>query len=505
MHDNQLDISPDVVRTLVDRQFPQWRSLPVRHAAGAGTVNAIFRIGDLYAARFPLKAGDVDGVRRSLEAEAKAAAELAGRTRFRTPEPIAIGEPGAGYPLPWSVQTWLPGTVATDADPGDSAPFAVDLAEFIVGVRSIPALGRTFSGRGRGGDLHDHDEWLETCFVRSAGLLDVIRLRRMWAELRDLPRGDAADVMNHGDLMPGNVLVSGDRRRLAGVLDVGGLEAADPALDLVGAWHLLEAGPREALRGALGSDDLEWARGKAWAFQQSMGLVWYYADSNPAMAGVGRRTLDRLIADERPLPAPGVTVRAAAPGLASRSIGKDRCRSVPAVLLLPEVVRLLAGESLGLVAVQVAVAVIGEVLVDLRRGEAGQHLLAEFVMLDDALALSVMLVHAHRGEAGRARQQLMRDLMMGPPAAVDLVVGFPRLAPFKKSHAPKSSPVRGRLAVVAGECGAAGWRVQRRLRSLRLAVFPLRVHGLAGQSGRSRPVRRRESCNVTGIARGTCG
>jgi hypothetical protein len=36
-----------------------------------------------------------------------------------------------------------------------------------------------------------------------------------------------------------------------------------------------------------------------------MGLVWYYADSNPAMAGVGRRTLDRLIADERPLPAPG--------------------------------------------------------------------------------------------------------------------------------------------------------------------------------------------------------
>jgi hypothetical protein len=64
-------------------------------------------------------------------------------------------------------------------------------------------------------------------------------------------------------------------------------------------------GPRKALREALGSDDLEWARGKAWAFQQSMGLVWYYADSNPAMAGVGRRTLDRLIADERPLPAPG--------------------------------------------------------------------------------------------------------------------------------------------------------------------------------------------------------
>jgi aminoglycoside phosphotransferase (APT) family kinase protein len=303
MHDDQLDISPAVVRALIDRQFPHWRSLPVRPVAGAGTVNAIFRIGDRYAARFPLEAGDAGAVRRSLEAEAEAAAELAGRTRFPTPEPIALGEPGAGYPLPWSVQTWLPGTVATDADPGDSAAFALDLAEFIAAVRSIPTRGRTFSGRGRGGDLHDHDEWLETCFLRSEGMLDAPRLRRRWAALRDLPRGAAPDVMNHGDLMPGNVLVS-PARRLAGVLDVGGLEAADPALDLVGAWHLLDAGPRLALRESLGSDDLEWARGQAWAFQQSMGLVWYYAGSNPVMAGIGRRTLERLMADQRPLPPP---------------------------------------------------------------------------------------------------------------------------------------------------------------------------------------------------------
>jgi aminoglycoside phosphotransferase (APT) family kinase protein len=311
MHDNEIDISAEVARTLIDRQFPRWRSLSVRHVAATGTVNAIFRVGDRYAARFPLKAGDADTVRHSLEAEANAAAELAGRTRFQTPEPIALGEPGAGYPLPWSVQTWLPGTVATDADPGESVPFALDLAEFIAGVRSIPALGRTFSGGGRGGDLHDHDEWLDTCFLRSEGLLDTGRLRRMWAVLRDLPRGDAGDVMNHGDLIPGNVLVSGDRR-LAGVLDVGGLSAADPALDLVSAWHLLEAGPRRALRESLGAGDLEWARGQAWAFQQSMGLVWYYADSNPVMAATGRRTLDRLMAAGRPLPA--VTGRPAGNG-----------------------------------------------------------------------------------------------------------------------------------------------------------------------------------------------
>jgi hypothetical protein len=29
-----------------------------------------------------------------------------------------------------------------------------------------------------------------------------------------------------------------------------------------------------------------------------MGLVWYYADSNPGMSRLGRRTLDRLFEDE---------------------------------------------------------------------------------------------------------------------------------------------------------------------------------------------------------------
>jgi aminoglycoside phosphotransferase (APT) family kinase protein len=296
MHANQLTVSAGTVRALVDEQFPRWRGLPIRVIASAGTVNVIFRVGGELAARFPLQPGDRGATRRWLESEAAAGRELAGRTRFPTPEPVALGEPGAGYPLPWSMQTWLPGVVASDEDPGESAAFAADLAEFIVGVRSMDTRGRTFRGTGRGGDLRSHDAWLETCFQHSQRLLDVARLRRIWAGLRTLPRGPAADVMTHGDLIPGNVLVADGR--LAGILDVGGLGPADPALDLVGAWHLLEAGPRRVLRAGVGCDDLEWERGKAWAFEQAMGLVWYYAGSNPAMSLIGRRTLDRIVASE---------------------------------------------------------------------------------------------------------------------------------------------------------------------------------------------------------------
>ena len=291
MHKDQLAVEVDTVRRLVDGQFPQWRALPVHRVSTAGTVNAIFRLGEDLAARFPLRPQEERRVRDWLRAEAAAMREFAEVSPVPAPRPVAIGEPGGGYPLPWSVQTWLPGTDATAEDPSASAGFAQDLATLIARLRNADTRGRRFRGQGRGGHLPDHDEWMETCFTESAGLLDVTRLRAMWAGLRALPEVDA-DVMCHGDLIPPNVLVRGGR--LAGVLDSGGFAAADPALDLVSAWHLLDDGPRVVLREALGCGDVQWRRGMAWAFQQAMGLVWYYAQSNPAMSTFGRRTLQRL-------------------------------------------------------------------------------------------------------------------------------------------------------------------------------------------------------------------
>lgn len=249
MHAGELPVSAEVVRGLVRAQFPRWRDLPVRRVASPGTVNAIFRLGDRLSARFPLQGADPAAVRQELESEAAAARELAAATRFPIPEPAAIGEPGDGYPLPWSVQAWLPGRTGDEESPAAEPVFAADLAEFIAGVRAIGTRGRTFAGRGRGGDLKDHDEWMSTCLRKSEGLLDV-----------------------------------------------GGYGPADPALDLISAWNLLDAGPRRVLRAELGCGDLEWERSKAWAFQQAMGLVWYYADSNPVMSQLGRTTLDRLLA-----------------------------------------------------------------------------------------------------------------------------------------------------------------------------------------------------------------
>jgi len=101
------------------------------------------------------------------------------------------------------------------------------------------------------------------------------------------------DTMCHGDLTPPNVLVN--EGHLVGVLDTGGFAAADPALDLVSVWHLLDHERREVVRESLGCHDVQWRRGMAWGLEQAMGLVWYYASTNPAMSNWGRRTLDRLL------------------------------------------------------------------------------------------------------------------------------------------------------------------------------------------------------------------
>jgi aminoglycoside phosphotransferase (APT) family kinase protein len=295
MHDDEMRVGIAVVRRLIAEQFPRLVTLPLRAVSTPATVNAIFRVGDSLAARFPLRATDPTSARERLTAEAAAAAEFARVSPVPAPQPVALGEPGHGYPLPWSVQTWLPGRTAVSS-PAGSAEFAQDLAALLTKLRAAATRGRRFSGTGRGGHLRDHDDWMALCFDKSEGLIDVRTLRAMWAHLRTLPEPDD-DVMCHGDLTPPNVLV--ENGRLVGVIDTGGFGAADPALDLVSVWHLLDPGPAELVRQTLGCSDVQWSRGKAWALQQAMGLVWYYAVTNPVMSQCGKRTLDRLLATAR--------------------------------------------------------------------------------------------------------------------------------------------------------------------------------------------------------------
>lgn len=292
MHENEVPISHEQIAALVADELPALAGLEIVTVDGGGTVNAVYRLGSAVTARFPLRYEDPDRMLVRLRREMSASAEFVLACPVPAPEPLHIGSPGHGYPLPWTTQSWLPGSTATPTSWDRAVVLARDLTDVVSHLRGWNSRGRLFRGAGRGGVLGDHDAWIEECITRSEGLVDAGAMRSMWSWFRQLPREDP-DVMCHGDLTPPNVLVADGR--LSGLLDTGGFQAADPALDLVVAWHLFTDEPREQFRRDLGCSDLQWERGKAWAFQQAAGAYWYYEHSNPTMADMGRTTLERLL------------------------------------------------------------------------------------------------------------------------------------------------------------------------------------------------------------------
>ena len=293
MHVDQVDITVGTVAALVAAQFPQWKHYPIRPVPSAGTVNAIFRLGDEIVLRFPLQPS-LDPKRwAALEHEQAIARRMAAHVRWQVPDPIAIGEPGDGYAGPWTAYRWIAGETAASRTVGDPVRLARDLAEFVRDVHRMPTDGQTWNGRGRGGPLRGRDADVRANLALSTHLTDTVRLAAIWEDCLQPSPQVGPDVWIHADLMPGNLLVRDGR--LVAVIDLESVCIGDPAVDLMPAWNLLAPGARDVFRKALGVDDATWERGRGWAIIQAIGALHYYVDTNPAMAETARHTLDAVL------------------------------------------------------------------------------------------------------------------------------------------------------------------------------------------------------------------
>lgn len=294
MHEDQLAVTTAAVGRALAAHAPDLAGRPLARLDTAATTSAILRLGEDLVVRIPLRCTDPAEGLAAIHAEQAAMAEFAAVTPFPAPHPVRVVPATDAVPMPFAVTTWVPGTVSTPVVVQGSAAFARDLVHLLTALRSVDVGARSFDGQGRGGTLGDHRPWVQECLDRSRGLLPVAALSSLWDDLAGLPAPRELRLC-HRDLIPANLLTDGER--LTGVLDTGGCGPADPALDLVACWHLLDAPRRVIVREALACDDAEWARGSAWAFEQAIGLVWYYATSNPTMAELGRSTLARLLDD----------------------------------------------------------------------------------------------------------------------------------------------------------------------------------------------------------------
>jgi aminoglycoside phosphotransferase (APT) family kinase protein len=285
----ELDIDTGLVRRLLAAQFPRWAELAVQPVTSAGTVNALYRLGDDMAVRLPRvewAVMDVDRERHWLP-------RLAPLLPVAIPVVLGKGVPAEGYPWPWSVYRWLDGENPTIERVADPALLAADLAAFVVALHRIrPADGPPAY---RGVPLATQDGATRAAIGQLQGVIDTGAASVAWDAALRAPEWPGPPVWVHADLMPGNLLVRGGR--LSAVIDFGTVGVGDPACDLVVAWYLLPAGAREVFRAIVGVDEATWARGRGWALSMALVQLPYYQDTNPLIAADARRAIGAVLSE----------------------------------------------------------------------------------------------------------------------------------------------------------------------------------------------------------------
>lgn len=275
-----------LVRGLLRDQFPQWAGLPVVPAGAESTVNDMFRLGPDLVVRLPRHEGAAEDIR----AERHWLPRLAPELPVPIPTPVANGEPGPGFALPWGIYRWLDGT--NPAVVGGDEAMAKDLATFTTALQGIDTAGGPPSYRSE--TLADRDASTREALAALASEVDTDAALRVWNRARQAPGPAGPPAWIHSDLQPGNVLVA--EGRLSAVIDFGCLGLGDRAVDLIAAWYLLTPAAREVFREATGADGAAWERGRGWALSIALNELRAYRTVNATMGEKARHVLAGLLA-----------------------------------------------------------------------------------------------------------------------------------------------------------------------------------------------------------------
>jgi aminoglycoside phosphotransferase (APT) family kinase protein len=291
MHEHEVETDVELVRRLLAGRFPQWAELPIVRVESYGTDHDIYRLGEHLSARLPR----IDWAAGQAAKEAIWLPRLAPALPLAVPVPVGLGRPDDGYPFPWAVHEWLPGEAA-NGSLGDREQAAADLAGFVRALRSVDTDGAPErSPGGRGCPLAERDKAVRRSVALLGDRVDGGAVLRAWQESLDAPAWDGPGVWLHGDLLPGNLLVTDGR--LSGVIDFGGLAVGDPACDLQPAWNVFDTGSRDSFHTAVGADEAARLRGRGWALSQAVIALPYYWETNPGIVRQALHALDEVLAD----------------------------------------------------------------------------------------------------------------------------------------------------------------------------------------------------------------
>ncbi|WP_299531677.1 aminoglycoside phosphotransferase family protein [uncultured Streptomyces sp.] len=296
LHENEIPVDERLIRALLAAQRPEWAGLPLS-AAGAGTDNTMYRLGEDLLVRLPRT---VDGG-RSVRKEQEWLPRLAPLLPCEIPDPVHRGTPAAGFPAVWSVHRWIDGDEAGPKTVRDWTAFGNALAGIVDRLHRVDLMGATREGGldwYRGGPLGACDRWvgrcLDDCRELVGGELDVGTLERLWRDAVALPESVGPQVWLHGDLKPTNLLVRDGA--LHAVIDFGALSIGLPDAEHATVWDL-PPDARSAYWNALDLDEPTWTRARAWAIAVGASGISYYRHTIPAFVAECRARLDAILTD----------------------------------------------------------------------------------------------------------------------------------------------------------------------------------------------------------------
>ena len=293
MHDDEIHVDSALVRRLLEAQMPQLAGQALQMVEPWGTDNAIWRLGRLLVVRLPRIHWAADQV----DKEALWLPRLAPCLPIEVPEPIAVGEPGFGYPYRWSVHRWLPGEGAAFDRLDDPVVFARDLAQAVRSLQAVSTDGAPVA-LNRARPVQEYDEPTRSAITHARHLIDAEAATRVWEDALAAPLCTGPPVWVQGDL-EGNCLVRNGR--LSGIVDWGLACAGDPAVDVQVVWSpLFTDESRRTFLDLLGVDGATLARSRGAALNQAVTALPYYLDTYPlhrrtvvAQTGRARRTTRR--------------------------------------------------------------------------------------------------------------------------------------------------------------------------------------------------------------------
>ena len=289
MHDDEVETDVGLVARLLADQFPKWANLPIEPVRSAGTDNALYRLGPDMTVRMPR----IDWAVNAVDREHRWLPRIAPLLPVAIPVPLGTGEPGQGYPYPWSIYPWLKGENPAVGQLADPDGLARDLAGFVAALHAIDPAGGPRGGRGV--PLEQRESPTRAAIKALQGTIDPAAVTTAWEAALQVPAWDGPPVWAHGDLSPGNLLIV--EGRLSAVIDFGTLGIGDPAVDLIVAWNLLPVATRAVYREALRIDDHTWQRGRGWALSIALIQLPYYHRTNPILAENARYVIAEVLAD----------------------------------------------------------------------------------------------------------------------------------------------------------------------------------------------------------------